>query len=142
MGATTWQYFVPYQQDVGKVLQELREEVFRAGAYRPPRERDPSRARKPESIQQLVRRAREQGTHSIIDIEKASVSPEPSAVCPLPDEAIEQIFGTSTPSRQAIEVAAAHGDFEDYGRRGRGIYLPAFEDGAPTKLFFWGYSGD
>lgn len=33
MGATGWTYFVPYQPDVGKALEELRWQVFRSGAY-------------------------------------------------------------------------------------------------------------
>ncbi|HTB85545.1 MAG TPA: hypothetical protein VK742_17995 [Candidatus Sulfotelmatobacter sp.] len=33
MGATTWDYFVPYDDDVGGALQRLRELVFREGRY-------------------------------------------------------------------------------------------------------------
>jgi hypothetical protein len=33
MGATRWQYFVPYQTDVSAALQQLREDVFARGEY-------------------------------------------------------------------------------------------------------------
>jgi hypothetical protein len=44
MGATTWDYFAPYDKDVGAALQRLREQVFREGRYErftlPPEELD------------------------------------------------------------------------------------------------------
>jgi len=33
MGASGWSYFVPYQPDIQKALQELREVVFQRGGY-------------------------------------------------------------------------------------------------------------
>lgn len=33
MGASGWHYFVPYQFEIEKALQELREEVFKRGEY-------------------------------------------------------------------------------------------------------------
>ena len=33
MGATTWNYFTPYDDDAGAALQRLREQVFREGRY-------------------------------------------------------------------------------------------------------------
>jgi hypothetical protein len=36
MGATGWAYFVPYQQDPERALQELRKDVFTRGAYNLP----------------------------------------------------------------------------------------------------------
>lgn len=33
MGASGWTYFVPYQPDITKALNELREQVFRDGKY-------------------------------------------------------------------------------------------------------------
>jgi hypothetical protein len=38
MGATGWAYFVPYQEDIGQALEELKEAVFREGRYEKPRE--------------------------------------------------------------------------------------------------------
>jgi hypothetical protein len=36
MGATQWSYFVPYQPDINKALQQLRGDVFEQGAYEQP----------------------------------------------------------------------------------------------------------
>ena len=36
MGATGWSYFVSYQEDIHKALQELSEEVFKSGGYHKP----------------------------------------------------------------------------------------------------------
>lgn len=33
MGASGWSYFVPYQQDIGQALQQLREQVFASGDF-------------------------------------------------------------------------------------------------------------
>jgi len=33
MGASNWAYFVPYQVDINKALQDLREDVFNSGNY-------------------------------------------------------------------------------------------------------------
>ena len=33
MGATGWDYFVPYQPDISAALQRLREDVFARGDY-------------------------------------------------------------------------------------------------------------
>jgi hypothetical protein len=33
MGASGWEYFVPYQQDINKALQELRQKAFDEGDY-------------------------------------------------------------------------------------------------------------
>src|SRR3974390_2938381 len=33
MGATTWDYFTPYDKNAGAALQRLREQVFREGRY-------------------------------------------------------------------------------------------------------------
>jgi hypothetical protein len=34
MGASGWLYTVPYQEDISKALQELREEVFQSEMYK------------------------------------------------------------------------------------------------------------
>ncbi|GGZ32336.1 hypothetical protein GCM10010365_61390 [Streptomyces poonensis] len=33
MGASDWDYYVPYQEDLNAALQQLRREVFEAGDY-------------------------------------------------------------------------------------------------------------
>jgi dipeptidase len=99
MGASGWAYFVPYQTDISKALQELREAVFQRGEYHqrspywkdmtfeeflPP---DPDLTEEdkadylaefqkmqalpePTSIETLIQWNAEDGTHSIIDYAK------------------------------------------------------------------------
>jgi len=140
MGATTWKYFVPYQEDVDKALEELREDVFRSGEYELPYSFREMATDKLESIQQLRELAAEEGTHSILDIYQISDEADFGSVCPLPEEALVQIFGTATPTHSMVD--AEQFGFEEYVRRWQGIYFPVFENGQPTELFFWGYSGD
>src|ERR1017187_5270217 len=132
MGATGWEYFVPYQADVSVALQRLREKVFAEGQYlsgigitRPDMEATlkvcgadtasmlqrfatqasdpklPAETRKkfaalvqqlkqrdesdttlpkPGSIDELLERQGENGTHSILDIVRVSDTPEFGAV--------------------------------------------------------------
>ena len=35
MGSTQWSYFVPYEPDINKALQQLKDEVFKQGEYGP-----------------------------------------------------------------------------------------------------------
>jgi len=97
-------------------------------------------ADKPESIQQLLEAVAEEGTHSILDIYQVSDVSDFGSVYPLPEEAIVQIFGTATPTHSMVD--AERFGFEEYVRRWQGIYFSVFENGHPTELFFWGYSGD
>lgn len=41
MGSMRWSYFVPYQEDINKALQELKQEVFEKGQYQQPYSFDP-----------------------------------------------------------------------------------------------------
>ena len=75
MGASGWQHFVPYQPNIGLALTELREEVFRRGTYYAPR-----RARKAASLQELIQRCGENGTHSVIDVSYVVDTPLPVPV--------------------------------------------------------------
>ncbi|HEX2998427.1 MAG TPA: hypothetical protein VHP14_26615 [Anaerolineales bacterium] len=36
MGASDWSYFIPYQQDLNKALQQLKEDLFQKGQYERP----------------------------------------------------------------------------------------------------------
>lgn len=57
VGASEWDYYVPYQEDLSAALQQLRREVFDAGGYywvngadwRPEEEREP----RPRTLEEL-----------------------------------------------------------------------------------------
>jgi len=145
MGGMTWHYFAPYQKDVAQALEDLREGVFRSGNYRKPfLHRDSSF--QPRTIEQLWETFAQDddlgGTHTIIDIFQVSRTPEMGCASPLPEEEIVNIFGTSMPDKDAVSKAAQDIVFEDYIERWQAIYLPYYENGAPSGLLFYGASGD
>lgn len=138
MGATAWQYSVPYDDDVGRALQNLRDEVFRTGTY--------YRARPdvdPASIEQLLELNDESGSHSVLDVFSVAARPQLGAVAPLPSEELVELFGTDHPTLAHIErnrdaltrVMLARG-------RWSGSYVVIYSDDAPAEILFFGQSGD
>jgi hypothetical protein len=132
MGASGWAYFVPYQTDTFKALQELREATFQRGGYyqRPPFWRDmtfedflppePSLTDEekaddlaefqklhalpePTSIETLIQWNAEDGTHSIIDISEIAPIAGFGAAAPLSSEELKRFFVTDKPTRAMIE---------------------------------------
>jgi hypothetical protein len=76
MGASGWQHFVPYEPDLGHALQQLREDVFRRGVFyaRPG-------GGAAATIEALLERNGEDGTHSVLDVHRVTEEPiEPSAL--------------------------------------------------------------
>jgi hypothetical protein len=133
MGASGWAYFVPYQADISKALQELREAVFQRGEYYqrssdwkdmtfeeylPPKlsltEEDKAELfaefqelqtlPEPTSIETLIQWNAEDGTHSIIDIDEIAPTPSIAAAAPLSEEELRRFFGTEKPTRDMIET--------------------------------------
>ena len=132
MGASVWSYFVPYQSDISKALQELRKTVFSQRKYfrRPAFWKDMTFAEflppvpdlteeekqeylidfkklqslpEPTSIETLIEWNAEDGTHSIIDISEISESPDFGTAAPLSSIELQNFFGTDKPSRKMIE---------------------------------------
>lgn len=94
---------------------------------------------KPDSIQALVEKCAENGTHSILDIDHISVEPEFGAASPMPDEMIEEIYGSLEPTHEDVANASNGDDSLD---RWQAWYVVVFKDGRPHELFFTGCSGD
>ena len=130
MGASSWNYFVPFQKDLSKALQELRETVFlRSEYYRrdsfwkemtfedflPPGMDEEETTEfleefqrlqalpEPTSIETLIQWNGEDGTHSIIDIHEIAATSSFGAVAPLSSEELKRFFGTNKPTRAMIE---------------------------------------
>jgi hypothetical protein len=137
MGASAWSYWVPYRDDVDAALQALRRDVFERGEYYR------ATPQAPQSLEQLLERGGESGTHSIIDV--ASVAPAVTlgAVAPLPADEVAGLFGSERPTRADIETNFA-GVMDVVEQRGRwtGSYLVAYRNGEPDELHFFGMSGD
>ena len=132
MGGETWEYFVPYQQDIEKALQELRQEVFTKGAFR-------GSEKKPETIEKALENAAECGTASILDINAVSEEPGPCTVSPLDEDDLDYYFNTTQPSHEMI---MQNQDFFQDIDRGSGVYIIVYKEGKPDEIFFGGYSFD
>lgn len=147
MGAESWFYFVDYQSDINKCLQELRQREFKAGRYNPaesfpdyPVNPNHAPGCKHSSIDEAQTASGASGTRSILDINLLGESPDYRLVAPLSDANLINLFGTNKPSRAMIE-SKKYDLFEDI-ERGQGIYIIAYKDNVPTEIFFAGYSFD
>jgi hypothetical protein len=146
MGASPWFYFVDYQPDITAALHELQEREFKAGRYNPaedfpifPVKLDHVPGCRHESIDEAQDEADADGTRSILDITRVGTEPDYGVVAPLPDEDLLKWFGTTKPTREQIEDSD---EFLDDIDRGQGIYIIAHKDGAPSDIYFAGYSYD
>ncbi len=169
MGATGWSYFVPYQADINQALQHLKQDVFNQGAYEQPdvgsveefsrlipkpllpwrdlllaefRYRQRTRRRKPKTIKQLLKQVAEDGTHSILDIERIAAERALGTIVPLLREELIQIFGTDMPTHEIVERASLAGHLEKLYGRWEGIYVIVYKQSEPDEIYFEGASGD
>ena len=169
MGASSWAYRVPYQHDIQKALQELRHAVFQQGAYyteaaflsRIDEEevakglspdyaetfrtaiknlRAKPESPSPQTIEELVEQNGESGTHSILDIDGISESPEFGKAALLTEEQLSELFGTTHPTWDMIESRID--EIQVLRQRWMGTYIIVYKDGAPDQIFFAGFSGD
>jgi hypothetical protein len=167
MGASGWTYFVPYQADIPKALQQLREEVFHRGAYFKPAQfygsllddqqvlqelspevrefliADVKKRRsqsEPSSIEELIEMNGESGTHSILDIEEVSSAPAFGVVAPLTNRQSAEIFGTDKPTRSMVKEKLL--EIQSLRSTWQGTYIVLYKDGIPDEILFIGSSGD
>lgn len=146
MGASSWQYFVPYDLDLKAVLEALRRREFEQQKYY----FLPGDEGWPSTMAQLFadENVQEEGTHSILDIFRI-ISPEDEdgygTLRPLRPEEVVRHFGSATPDRAAFDRAhdnTARGGLLLSGRRWSGYCTPLYNDGVPVQIVIWGYSGD
>lgn len=147
MGASHWDYYVPYQEDPNSALQQLRQAVFEAGDYywvngadwRPEAEREP----RPSALEALweVELVHEAGTHSILDVFVVlgpDDTPDYNTVEPVTGEEALELLGTEKLTRAHVP------DFDVFPRSrwvGRCAVLHD-DEGKPQEIRFWGHSGD
>lgn len=145
MGGEPWYYYVPYQPDINKALQELRLREFKAGRYNPVIPFQPHiitgapPGAQHGSIEEALEASDADGTRSILDMERVGTEPDYGVVVPLAGEELRGLFGTEQPSHEAIDKNM---DFFEDIERGQGIYIVVYKDGAPSEIFFAGYSYD
>jgi hypothetical protein len=147
MGAHPYWYFVPYQKDINKALQELRQREFQAGRYNPVMRfpefpvdlRFPSLGAQHDSIDDAIAAAGADGTRSILDIESVDDEPDFGVAGPLDEGTLESFFETTHPTHEAVEENM---DFLDDIERGHCVYIIVFKDNRAEEIFFGGYSYD
>ena len=147
MGAHPYWYVVEYRPDVEAALQELREREFQAGRYNPVipflnfpiGPHSPAPGAQHTTMAEAFEDADADGTRSIIDLERVSDEPDFRAVTALEDELLEELFGTTRPTREMVEE---NDDFWEDLERGQGIYIILYKDDQPTEIYFAGYSFD
>lgn len=147
MGAHPYWYTVDYADDHQRALQMLRAREFMAGRYNPVlpfpefpiTSKSPRPGAKHASIEEAMAAAEEDGTRSILDIERIADAPDFCAAAPLSDEELHDYFGTTEPTLDMVEDNM---DFLEEVERGHAIYFTLYADGEPDQLFFAGYSFD
>jgi hypothetical protein len=170
MGASGWQYFVPYEPDIGRALARLREDVFRRGDYY-----TRGGVKRAASIEAALRRAGEDGTHSVLDVHRVVSTPLPvptlawhaeilaatgappgaeemrrrlldetklyGSVAPLSEARLVAALGTARPDHATVEAGAFQ--LSRLLVRGCGVYIVVYDaSGAPAEIFFTGMTGD
>jgi hypothetical protein len=96
--------------------------------------------RRPATMEQAVAWAAEDGTHSILDIERTGMYRTAGVAVPLSEPRLREAFGTLHPTRDAVEEQA-----DEIGcalARWEAVYFPVYQDDRPLHLAFIGVSGD
>ncbi|MCP4325809.1 MAG: hypothetical protein GY787_29025 [Alteromonadales bacterium] len=93
-----------------------------------------------EEIDQLLIINRESGTKSILDIQGISEEREYGMTAKLKEPELENIFGTLQPT--VDDVSDKLSAIAEYCDRYMSVYLIAYENNEPTRVFFAGYSAD
>ncbi|MFI6289622.1 hypothetical protein ACIBCM_33640 [Streptomyces sp. NPDC051018] len=146
MGASGWEYYVPYQEDLGAALDALRQRVFEEQDYYwdPWDEDNPEEARVQPSTLDLLwedEQVQGEGTHLILDVHKVlrpGEDPDYGTVEPVQSAEAHRMVGTDRLTRehvQAIQPLASRSWF------GRCAILHDAND-HPEEIYFWGFSGD
>lgn len=150
MGASGWEYYVPYQDDLGAALEALRQQVFdRRDYYWEDEDEDEDEGGGgeakawPSTVDRLWQdeRVQEEGTHSILDmwrILRPGEDPDHGTVQPVHPAEARLVAGTDRLTRAHVP------DLEPLAERrwfGRCAVLHDAH-GRPEEIYFWGFSGD
>jgi len=147
MGGRPYWYFVDYNDDVNKALRDLRERAYRAGRYNaampfidfPLNSDSPAPGPKHKSIEAAMKASREDGTRSILDIEKVGANPDFRVAVPLEQSTLESLYGTIQPTHDMVKNNL---DFLEQVERGHCVYFIVYKGGKPSEILFAGYSFD
>ncbi|HEY7225174.1 MAG TPA: hypothetical protein VH561_16500 [Micromonosporaceae bacterium] len=147
MGASYWDYYVPYQPDLNAALHELRHRVFVEGDYwwAVKQEFGPASAYpdRPTEMDALFEdeAVQESGTHSILDMFSVLADGEPpdyGTVQPVSAAEALAVAGTEVLTRDHVAAIDRLADKRSFGR----CAILHDEHGEPSEIYFWGFSGD
>ncbi|MEU4038986.1 hypothetical protein [Streptomyces collinus] len=157
MGASGWDYVTGYDGDAEAALAALQARVFEEEYG------DGARYRSLEDLYDDQEFMGNEGTHTILDIDKVVATDDPptrsdiadyGTLRPLAPDRVTHHFGTLRPSvEQYEEVAAAargaasHKEYEqsllgECRMRWTGYYVVLYTGARPTHLGIFGFSGD
>jgi len=150
MGATSWQHIRTLDGDVERTLEQLRHDVFVAGAFYVADEPAVSSGSldtsavacldRPVSIEDALRWNGREGTHSVLDMtDGVAERPRFGAVSPLGPDIAARCFGNARPA--LFEVLMADFDAIDVCEPGTGRSLIIAEPGEPALVVFVGCTG-
>jgi hypothetical protein len=147
MGGHAYWYIVAYERELQAALDKLRQREFLAGRYNPVTPiigfpitaNSPSPGAQHASIYEALMASEADGTRSILDIETIGDEPDFGTACPLPDEVLQSLFGTTQPKRDAVE---GNSDYLENVERGQAIYILLYDHARPSEILFAGYSFD
>lgn len=125
-------------RDVGRMLEQVDKKGFVFAA----REALESSSPPPATIDELLAQCAEAGTHSILDIQHISPTPQSGAATPLSDDQLQTLFGTTQPTRAMLQSAEQSGKLHELCTRWHAVYLTVFEEDEPVEYVFAGVSGD
>ncbi|GAB3859824.1 hypothetical protein ACFPIJ_28395 [Dactylosporangium cerinum] len=146
MGASGWDYLVPYDGGVAATLQRLRADVFAAGDYYWPYGSDRP---KPATEEELWadRNVRESMTHSVLDVfEVGTGDPRGERTFgrtfEVTDAECTAVFGTAHPTADDLPPDL-EGPIEALlTGRGVGRHLIIHGADGPAQILFFGATGD
>jgi hypothetical protein len=148
MGAVPWFYLVPHQADVRQAMLDLRQREFQAGRYHPvvafPHMTQGTPGARHRTIDLARQAADADGTRSILDMDDVSDDssdpddPQFGVVSRVPDDMLEDLYGTTQPSRDMVQDM----EFLEEIERGTGVYIIVYDRGKPSEICFAGYSYD
>lgn len=135
MGASGWTYFVPYQPDIAAALAALRADVFAKKTFYTGHKK---RAAKAKTIADAIRLTAEEGTHSILDVDR--VVETPHGTDPLRSGTVAPAdLGRVTHAEAEVRVL----ELFTLCPRNTGVWTTVYDErGEPSELMFAGKSGD
>ncbi|MFO0554434.1 MAG: hypothetical protein U0271_38990 [Polyangiaceae bacterium] len=142
VGASDWEYWVPYEADIGAALAKLRAKSFASGNYYVGRGK--YKIQTPSSIEDYNAKMNAlglaSGAHSILDMREVADEPGFFKVAPLADPELMELFDTTKPTRAQVTAKSEH--LRGLRASWLGTYIVVYEGDEPREIYFAGFSGD